>query len=167
MAIKSRKKVPSDLIIELSSNLNGGMSFADKHTKTNAYISFRGIDDTDSCSYLELKTMLKQSPKLLEKAYIVITDVSSFEDVTFKVEDLIYNLNLEVLYNGSVNPREISKFLVETKYNVFVDRIGRCNSELIEVIIERAVYMYKQGQFNDATKMTYLQTLSPNIKMFK
>jgi len=84
-----------------------------------------------------------------------------------KVEDLIYNLNLEVLYNGSVNPREIGKFLVETKYNTFIDRISRCNSELIEVIIERAVYMYKQGQFNDATKMNYLQTLSPNIKMFK
>lgn len=167
MAIKNRKKIPNDLTIELTSNLNGSMSFVDKKSKTNAYISFRGIDDTDSCNYLELKTMLKQSPKLLEKAYIVITDVSSFDDGNYKVDDLIYNLNLDDLYDGSINPREIGKFLISTKYDVFVDKISKCNVQLMEVIIERAVYMYKKGQFNDATKMNYLQSMFPNIKLFK
>jgi hypothetical protein len=167
MAIKNRKKVPNDLIVELTSNLNGGMSFADKKSKTNAYISFRGIDDTDSCSFIEIKTMLKQSPKLLEKAYMVITDVSSLEDPTFKIEDLLFHLNLEELYGGSINPREIDKFLTSTKYDNFVNKINNCNKNLMEVILERAVYMYKQGQFNDATKINYLQSMFPNMKMFK
>jgi len=167
VAIKSSKKIPNDLTIELTSNLNGTMTFSDKKTKTNAYISFRNIDDTDNCSYTEIKTMLKQSPKLIEKGYIIITDVSSFEDPEFKVEDLLFNLNLDGLYNGSINPREIGKFLTTTKYNVFVDKIEKCDKNLIDVVLERAVYMYKQGQFTDATKMNYLQSLNPNVKMFK
>ena len=167
MAIKSRKKIPNDLVIELSSNLNGGVSFADKKAKTNTYVSFRGIDDTDSCNYADIKAILKQSPKLLEKAYIVITDVGSFEDATFKVEDLVNNLNLDDLYNGCINPREIGKFLTSTKYDLFVDKLNKVDKELIEVIVERAVYMYKQGQFNDATKMNYLQSMFPDMKMFR
>jgi hypothetical protein len=69
MAIKARKKIPSDLTIELKSNLNGTMSFVDKTSKTRAYLSFRGIDDTDTCSYDEIKALQKQSPKFLNKAY--------------------------------------------------------------------------------------------------
>jgi hypothetical protein len=167
MTIRNRKKIPNDLVIELTSNLNGGVSFIDKKSKTNAYISFRGIDDTDSCNFAEIKTMLKQSPRLLEKAYIVITDVSSLEDTNFKIEDLLYHLNLEELYNGSVNPREIGKFLTSTKYKTFVDKISKCDPNLMDVILERAVYMYKQGQFNDATKMNYLQSMFSNMKLFK
>lgn len=167
MAIKSRKKIPTDLIIELTSNLNGSMSFADKKNKTNTYISFRGIDDTDDCSYADIKALQKQSPKLLEKAYIVITDVNSFEDPDFKVNDLIFNLNLDELYNGIINPRDIGKFLTSTKYQTFVEKINNCNRDLLDVILERAVYMYKQGQFNDATKINYLQSLFPSMKMFK
>ncbi len=167
MAIKSRKKIPSDLVIELTSNLNGGMSFSDKKNKTHTYISFRGIDDTDDCSYSDIKALQKQSPKMLDRAYMVITDVSSFEDTTFKVDDLIYNLNLEELYKGTIDPRDIGKFLTSTKYDVFVNKISKSNGDLMDVILERAVYMYKQGQFNDATKMNYLQSLFPNMKLFK
>ena len=167
MAIKTRKKIPTDLVIELTSNLNGGMTFADKKSKTNTYISFRGIDDTDDCSYEDIKALQKQSPKMLEKAYVVITDVSSYEDATFKIDDLIYNLNLDELYSGSINPRNIGKFLTGTKYETFVEKINSCNGDLMDVILERAVYMYKKGQFNDATKMNYLQSLFPSMKMFK
>ena len=167
MAIKSRKKIPNDLVIELTSNLNGGMTFADKKNKTNTYISFRGIDDTDDCSYADIKAMQKQSPKMLEKAYMVITDVSSFEDPDFKVNDLIFNLNLNELYNGAINPRDIGKFLTSTKYETFVNKLNQGDDNLMDVILERAVYMYKQGRFNDATKMNYLQSLFPSMKMFK
>ncbi|MDD4412020.1 MAG: hypothetical protein PHO58_05990 [Bacilli bacterium] len=167
MAIKSRKKIPNDLVIELTSNLNGGMTFADKKNKTNTYISFRGIDDTDDCSYADIKALQKQSPKMLEKAYMVITDVSSFEDPDFKVNDLIFNLNLDELYNGAINPRDIGKFLTSTKYKTFVNKLNQGDDNLIDVILERAVYMYKQGRFNDATKMNYLQSLFPSMKMFK
>jgi hypothetical protein len=167
MAIKSRKKIPNDLVIELNSNLNGGMTFSDKKNKTNTYISFRGIDDTDDCNYSDIKALQKQSPKMLEKAYMVITDVSSFEDTTFKVEDLVYNLNLDELYNGGIDPRDIGKFLISTKYDTFVEKINKNKDNLMEVILERAVYMYKQGQFNDATKMNYLQSLYPSLKLFK
>jgi len=167
MAIKSRKKIPNDLVIELTSNLNGGMTFADKKNKTNTYISFRGIDDTDDCSYADIKALQKQSPKMLEKAYMVITDVSSYEDTTFKVNDLIYNLNLDELYNGAINPRDIGKFLTSTKYETFVNKLNQGDDNLMDVILERAVYMYKQGRFNDATKMNYLQSLFPSMKMFK
>jgi hypothetical protein len=167
MTIKNRKKIPNDLVIELTSNLNGGISFADKKSKTNAYISFRGIDDTDSCTFTEIKTMLKQSPKLLEKAYIVITDVNSIEDNEFTVNDLLYHLNLKELYDGSIDPRELDKFLTSTKYETFVNKIKSCDQNLLDIILERAVYMYKQGQFNDATKMNYLQSMFPSMKMFK
>lgn len=169
MAIINRKKVPSDLIIELTSNINGGMSFTDKKSKTNAYISFRGIGDTDTCTYEEIKTMLKQKPKLLERAYIVITDVSSIEDDKFTIDDLLNNLsqNLYNIYHGSVNPQFLDRFLTNSKYETFVTKLNNCNKDLIEVILEKAVCMYKLGEFNDATKMNYLQSMFPNIKMFK
>jgi len=167
MAIKSRKKIPNDLVIELTSNLNGGMTFSDKKGKTHTYISFRGIDDNDNCSYEDIKSLQKQSPKMLEKAYMVITDVNSFDDKDFKVDDLLYNLNLDELYNGGIDPRDIGKFLTSTKYDTFVNKVSKSKDDLIEVILERAVYMYKQGQFNDATKMNYLQSLYPSLKLFK
>ncbi len=166
MAIKSRKKVPSDLIIELTSNLNGGMSFKDKYGNTNAYVSFRGIDDADTCSFDDLKAILKQKPKMLEKAYMVITDVQSAEDPNFTVDDLLRVINLYDLYHGSIYPQGLESFILTSRYETFTKKIQECKPELLEVIIERAVYLYKQGKLNDSMKMNYIQSLLPNVKMF-
>jgi len=76
-------------------------------------------------------------------------------------------LNLDELYNGAINPRDIGKFLTSTKYETFVNKLNQGDDNLMDVILERAVYMYKQGRFNDATKMNYLQSLFPSMKMFK
>lgn len=167
MAIKNRRKIPKDLTIELTSNMNGTMSFVDTKSKTQAYIKFNNIDDTDTCNFEELKALLKQKPKFLEKAYIVITDVSSIEDEKFTVDDLLEHINLKELYRGSVNPQFLERFISTIKYEKFTTKIQDCSVNLIEVILERAVHMYKQGTLVDSMKMNYLQSLLPNVKLFR
>lgn len=161
--VKNLKRVDRDVEVIVMKNVYGGWSYMDKATG-----SMYRIDSEATTEVIPMGVLMKMNSshsKILGRFQIVPIDVYSDE---FTVEDVIENLNLTKKYKEEVNPSEIEDFILSNEnISTFSESIGKLSRAMKTRVVERAIALFKEGEFNDPTKKGILMKIADNNMIFE
>lgn len=165
LKVASKKRlttIPKDLDVIIMNNTNGRFAYTCPRTQNRHDIDTFG--DMDRITLAELSTMKNSHKIILDKFWILIIDVDSDE---FTVEDVLYYLQLDKLYEEALSNEEIDNLLKKVALNKFEKILKSLNNVMAVKVIERAVMLFREGEFGDSNKMDIMEELVKREDLFK
>lgn len=157
--LKEIKKNVKDIDIEIM-NISGGSFY---YEKGNDIIEMQEPGETKIVS---LDVLLGMNRDFLEKLFISVVDC--LDD--YELEDILTVLNISNTYKYiDMTIEGIDNFLTDTKISPdeFDERIRKMPDNLVIRLVERALKLDKQNQFDSYTKRKSLETRLNNPYLFK
>jgi len=157
---KGRVRVPKDTEIIIMKNVLGGWTYEDSVTKKIFRMAHGSV--TTIMTMGELLGMHSRHPKMLNEFMIVPID--TFDD-NYTAEDVIENLNLTKLYASDIRPDEIEECILNMPVYEFNEVINKISKSMKARIIEKAIDLFRKGEFTDATKKNIIIQMADNNEM--
>ncbi|MCP3925545.1 MAG: hypothetical protein GY714_23495 [Desulfobacterales bacterium] len=163
--VNKRKKIDKDLDILIMNNVGGDWVYQEKGIG-GGYWNIAQFGDTEIMTVQQLQRMKASEPAHLMKLWVVLVDVySDDEDIT--IDDVIKFLGLDKLYNQEIKPNQIDDIILNTTdFYQFNNMLDKISSDMLRRVIDRAVMLYKEGRFNDPTKMEVFKKKMGNELIF-
>lgn len=133
--------------IVLKSDINGGSIY-----------HLQEYGEVEEISFAELQSIVKKLKKLFDDCAILIDDVYSPTNDELTIEDVE-----EVLGIKHRNMKEIpdeyycDELLLDLSFDEFEDEIKGLDNASILRLIEKAIILYKEGEFSNFNKMSLLE----------
>lgn len=157
---KGRVRIPKDTEIIIMKNVLGGWTYENKSNRKLFRIANGAT--TTIMTMAELMEMHSRYPKMLNTFMVVPVD--TFDD-EYTVEDVIQNLGIERAYKEAVNPLEIEEAILDMPYDKFADITDKLSKGMKARIIEKSIELFRNGEFNDPTKKSFIIKLADNNDM--
>ena len=144
-----RKLKNSNIDVEIM-NIAGGEVFY-RCPKTHVEVSLQSVGDTETVDLDLLMTMKNRHKGFFSKYVIGIVDVYD-DEIT--IEDVVNYLGIGELYKDieNLDANYIEDLILDTDSLEFADIIGKLNIGLVQRIAERALVLFKTGQFDSRYK---------------
>lgn len=167
--VKNKYKfIPDNTKVRIKSNIGGLFTFSEDRGKIRVFFQIDGYGQSVIINYDELRIFYSSKPSFINKGNIAIVDVYSDNDIT--LDDLVVDLKLDKLYNdkSKVSPIEIEDLFNDkiTSDEEFERKINK-SLHLQETITETAYVLYKQGLFNNFTKMSVMKQVYSKPNLFR
>jgi DNA primase large subunit len=159
------KFIPEQTSVRVQTNVGGKFIINDSRGQSFFY-ELNGYGDSVTIPFKELKNYYGKNYTLFTSGKLAIIDVVSDADI--ELEDVINDLNLTKIYfnDNKVSPINIETlFYDEIEINEFENKI-RNSDEVAETIVEVGYILYKNGTFNDNSKMNFLRQQFRNPDLF-
>jgi hypothetical protein len=147
--------------VAIMNNTHGGFIYVCPKTQ-NRY-EMTGYGDIDYITVGELLTMKNSHKPILEKFWILLIDVITDE---VELEDVLKYLGLDRIYDDVLKPENIDEFIIKSKSEDFNKAIKTMNKNISERVIERSIMLFREGNFNDFTKIQHMQEIVGNDQLF-
>jgi len=160
-----RKFISDNTRVRIEQNIDGKFIISDTRGQ-NFFIELNGYRDSTTMAFKDLKNFHGRNYTFFTSGKLIITDVTSENDIT--VEDVINDLNLQKVYydENKISPIDIED-LFTSKYSTDnFEKAVRNSVEIAETILEIGYVFYRRGQFTDNSKMNILRTLFRNPNLF-
>lgn len=158
---RKRVQVSRDLEVAFINFTSGGFIYIDPKTQ-NRY-EMESYGDMDYITVGELLTMKNSNKSILDKFWILLVDVLS-DDV--ELEDVLKYLQLDKKYQDFLTPDEVDNLILKSNTSKFENIINKSDKNLSERIVERAILLFREGKFNDYSKMEVIKKVSGNEELF-
>lgn len=158
---RKRVQVSRDLEVAFINFTSGGFIYIDPKTQ-NRY-EMESYGDMDYITVGELLTMKNSNKSILDKFWILLVDVLS-DDV--ELEDVLKYLQLDKKYEDFLTPDEVDNLILKSNTGKFENIINKSDKNLSERIVERAILLFREGKFNDYSKMEVIKKVSGNEELF-
>ena len=147
-------RLPSDLRIEVRSNVGGKFVLAEPKGKNPFYYIIDGYGQSIEMTYEELRAYWGANHKYFDDGTLTLVDVIHDE---YDLDDLIGVLRIDKLYKSGLPMQDLELlFDKECEYEEFTKLFSE-NKKVAGTILDVAVNMYKQGRLRDMSKANFLK----------
>ena len=160
---EQEKEIEDSTRLEVRNNLGG--TFVLKAKGTNLHKLLNGYGTKTRIKYSDLDAFYGEHPRAIQNGSLAITKVI---DKGISFEQLIEDVGLEDLY---LNDDKISPKNIESLFSDDVDpsrfsRLVDNTPEVADTLLEVSYELWRNGKFNDNTKMNKLRQLFRNPELF-
>ena len=134
--------------VVLKSERNGGFLIILKPTE---------IEDI---TFEDLQSIVKRHKSMFEDFTVIIDDVYCPDNEEFGVEEVEKVLGLSRIKKGIDEVPDDLYFddlLLDCPFEEFTEEVDEMKKVIIKRLIERAIFLYKEKEFSDSFKMSYLE----------
>lgn len=159
---RRRVQIPKEVECVVMSLCNGEVVYRDK--RTSRLFEFPELGDSEIMTIEELSTMKNLARKFFRNTYITIVDVLDDEYTLEDVyEYLQINTNTEILC-----AEDMDDIILDMDVDDFRTILqNRKEGGLRQRIVERAMKLYEDGEFNDYTKMKIIKDVTKLDYLFE
>lgn len=158
-----REKIKKDTEIIVMNNCSNG-SFFYRCPVTKMPIEFDEFGQETDITFEMLDIMQRQKRGILEKYWIIPVDVNS-DEVT--IEEVLEILGIGKLYSEDMFYSDnLDYMLLKVNTDDFENMIINTNKKYVEMLVERAITLYKSKKFSNISKMKVLADKIGNKDLF-
>lgn len=159
---RRRVQIPKDVECVVMSLCNGELVYRDR--RTSRLFEFPELGDSEIMTIEELSTMKNLARKFFKNSYITVVDVLDDE---YTLEDVYEYLqiktNTEILC-----AEDMDDIILDMDVNDFRTILqNRKEGGLRQRIVERAMKLYEDGEFNDYSKMKVIKDVTKLDYLFE
>lgn len=159
---RRRVQIPKDVECVVMSLCNGELVYRDR--RTSRLFEFPELGDSEIMTIEELSTMKNLARKFFKNSYITVVDVLDDE---YTLEDIYEYLqiktNTEILC-----AEDMDDIILDMDVNDFRTILqNRKEGGLRQRIVERAMKLYEDGEFNDYSKMKIIKDVTKLDYLFE
>ena len=159
---RRRVQIPKDVECVVMSLCNGELVYRDR--RTSRLFEFPELGDSEIMTIEELSTMKNLARKFFKNSYITVVDVLDDE---YTLEDVYEYLqiktNTEILC-----AEDMDDIILDMDVNDFRTILqNRKEGGLRQRIVERAIKLYEDGEFNDYAKMKVIKEITKLSYLFE
>lgn len=159
---RRRVQIPKDVECVVMSLCNGELVYRDR--RTSRLFEFPELGDSEIMTIEELSTMKNLARKFFKNSYITVVDVLDDE---YTLEDVYEYLqiktNTEILC-----AEDMDDIILDMDINDFRTILqNRKEGGLRQRIVERAMKLYEDGEFNDYSKMKIIKDVTKLDYLFE
>ena len=159
---RRRVQIPKDVECVVMSLCNGELVYRDR--RTSRLFEFPELGDSEIMTIEELSTMKNLARKFFKNSYITVVDVLEDE---YTLEDVYEYLqiktNTEILC-----AEDMDDIILDMDVNDFRTILqNRKEGGLRQRIVERAMKLYEDGEFNDYSKMKIIKDVTKLDYLFE
>ena len=159
---RRRVQIPKDVECVVMSLCNGELVYRDR--RTSRLFEFPELWDSEIMKIEELSTMKNLARKFFKNSYITVVDVLDDE---YTLEDVYEYLqiktNTEILC-----AEDMDDIILDMDVNDFRTILqNRKEGGLRQRIVERAMKLYEDGEFNDYSKMKIIKDVTKLDYLFE
>lgn len=159
---RRRVQIPKDVECVVMSLCNGELVYRDR--RTSRLFEFPELGDSEIMTIEELSTMKNLARKFFKNSYITVVDVLDDE---YTLEDVYEYLqiktNTEILC-----AEDMDDIILDMDVNDFRTILqNRKEGGLRQRIVERAMKLYEDGEFNDYSKMKIIKDVTKLDYLFE
>ena len=159
---RKRVNIPKDVECVVMSLCNGELIYRDK--RTTRLFEFPELGDTEIMTIEELTTMKNLSRKFFKNSYIAIVDILDDE---YTLED-VYSFLQITTETEILCPEDMDDIVLEMDLESFRRILqNRKEGGLRQRIVERAIKLYEDGEFNDYAKMKVIKEITKLSYLFE
>lgn len=153
--------ISKDLTIEIFNNTSGRVVIEDPLTKIVYKLDGHGTSEL--IPYDTFKILANQQKRMLTNYYVIPLGLYGCDEGEITLQDLFEALKLNDLYDTDIIDDTYIDFIIQdTKPEQFKRVLSEFSKEYVDRIIERALELSKQGEFNDSRKRNLLKKLYKN-----
>lgn len=162
---KKYKFIPDNTKVRVRNNIDGRFIYAADRGKVRVFIDLQNYGDTTVMDYDEIRVLNNSKGNFFKKGTLVIEDVvSDIDDIT--ANDVYRDLNLEKLYGGKINPHNFENLMTDdVLYKEFENFLTK-NKNVAETAMIISTILYRQGRFNDNSKMSFFKDRFRNPNLY-
>ena len=159
---RRRVQIPKDVECVVMSLCNGELVYRDR--RTSRLFEFPELGDSEIMTIEELSTMKNLARKFFKNSYITVVDVLDDEQTLEDVyEYLQIKTNTEILC-----AEDMDDIILDMDVNDFRTILqNRKEGGLRQRIVERAMKLYEDGEFNDYSKMKIIKDVTKLDYLFE
>lgn len=159
---RRRVQLPKDMECVVTSLCNGELVYRDR--RTSRLFEFPELGDSEIMTIEELSTMKNLARKFFKNSYVTVVDVLDNE---YTLEDVYEYLqiktNTEILC-----AEDMDDIILDMDVNDFRTILqNRKEGGLRQRIVERAMKLYEDGEFNDYSKMKIIKDITKLDYLFE
>lgn len=116
--------------------------------------------EIEDMTFEDLQSIVKKQKSLFENFIVIIDDVYCPENEDLGIKDVEEVLGLGRIKKGMEEAPDDLLFddlLLDCPLEDFIEEVDRMKTSVINRLIERAVLLYKQKEFSDTFKMSYME----------
>ena len=159
---RRRVQIPKDVECVVMSLCNGELVYRDR--RTSRLFEFPELGDSEIMTIEELSTMKNLARKFFRNSYVTIVDVLDDEYTLDDVyEYLQIKTNTEILC-----AEDMDDIILDMDIDDFRTILqNRKEGGLRQRIVERAIKLYEDGEFNDYSKMKIIKDVTKLDYLFE
>lgn len=159
---RRRVQIPKDVECVVMSLCNGELVYRDR--RTSRLFEFPELGDSEIMTIEELSTMKNLARKFFRNSYVTIVDVLDDEYTLDDVyEYLQIKTNTEILC-----AEDMDDIILDMDIDDFRTILqNRKEGGLRQRIVERAIKLYEDGEFNDYSKMKVIKDVTKLDYLFE
>lgn len=159
---RRRVQIPKDVECVVMSLCNGELVYRDR--RTSRLFEFPELGDSEIMTIEELSTMKNLARKFFKNSYITVVDVLDDE---YTLEDVYEYLQIKT--NAEILCAEdMDDIILDMDVNDFRTILqNRKEGGLRQRIVERAMKLYEDGEFNDYSKMKIIKDVTKLDYLFE
>ncbi len=132
--------------IILKSRLNGGSKY-----------TLLANGDIEDIPFTELNDIFKRQRNLFESYKILIEDVYCPENDEITIEDVKLVLGLKDDFDETPDEYYFDELLLDLSFEEYEEEVNGLSRNILSRLIERAVLLYRRGEFSNFNKMSLLE----------
>ncbi len=132
--------------IVLKSRLNGGSKY-----------TLLANGDIEDIPFTELNDIFKRQRNLFESYKILIEDVYCPENDEITIDDVKLVLGLKDDFDETPDEYYFDELLLDLSFEEYEEEVSDLPKVILSRLIERAVLLYRRGEFSNFNKMSLLE----------
>ena len=116
--------------------------------------------EIEDITFEDLQSIVKRHKSMFEDFTVIIDDVYCPDNEEFGVEEVEKVLGLSRIKKGIDEVPDDLYFddlLLDCPFEEFTEEVDEMKKVIIKRLIERAIFLYKEKEFSDSFKMSYLE----------
>ena len=152
---RRRVQIPKDIECVVMSLCNGELVYRDR--RTTRLFEFPELGDSEIMTIEELTTMKNLARKFFKNSYITVVDVLDDE---YTLED-VYNYLQIKTETEILSAEDMDDIILDMNIDDFRTILrNRKEGGLRQRIVERAIKLYENSEFNDYSKMRVIKEVT-------
>lgn len=159
-----KKKVSRDTEVVVMNNTTGILTYT--CPKTKAEYEMHSFGDTTFITVDELITMKNKHRSMFQNYWLIPIAV---EDDEVTLEEVVAYVGLDKYFKHDVfiDDGELDDFLTNSPADEFAKVVRSFDEKYQAILFDRAIKLFKDGQFSDYNKMNVVKEISKNDSIFE
>lgn len=131
-----------------------------KSERNGGFLTILKPTEVEDITFEDLQSIVKKQKSMFEDFTVLIDDVYCPDNEDLGVEEVEQVLGLGRIKKGiNETPDDLyfDDLLLDCPFEEFIEEVDQLKKIVINRLIERAILLYKEKEFSDSFKMSYLE----------
>ena len=131
-----------------------------KSERNGGFLTILKPTEVEDITFEDLQSIVKKQKSMFEDFTVLIDDVYCPNNEDLGVEEVEQVLGLGRIKKGiNETPDDLyfDDLLLDCRFEEFIEEVDQLKKIVINRLIERAILLYKEKEFSDSFKMSYLE----------